>query len=265
MKGNQMKRTIVSVCNYCLILIITVGLIATGCKGKTDSNQPSPKKDVKAKQEAKVEEKAQKPADQNTPKLVPIDIKLPKAMFVGTPQDNKVTNLEKPSDKPRPAFYAPEGTANVAAGKKVTGSVQSPIIGSYDMITDGDKEASDGSYIEIEPGLQNITIDLGGDYEIYAVVVWHYHQQPLVYFDVIAQLSSDQDFNKDVKTIFNNDIDNTAGLGIGKDKRYVETAEGKLIDAKGTKARYVRLYSKGNSSNELNHYIEVEVYGKAVK
>jgi hypothetical protein len=45
---------------------------------------------------------------------------------------------------------------------------------------------------------------------------------------------------------------------------YVETYEGKLIDAKGVRARYVRLYSNGNSSNELNHYIEVEVFGTPV-
>ena len=38
--------------------------------------------------------------------------------------------------------------------------------------------------------------------------------------------------------------------------------EGKLIDAKGVKGRYVRLYSKGNTTNKLNHYIEVEVFGK---
>ena len=46
---------------------------------------------------------------------------------------------------------------------------------------------------------------------------------------------------------------------------YVETAEGKLIDAKGVQGRYVRLYSKGNNNNDLNHYIEVEVYGKPVQ
>jgi hypothetical protein len=43
---------------------------------------------------------------------------------------------------------------------------------------------------------------------------------------------------------------------------YVETSEGKLIDAKGVRARYVRLHSQGNNSNDLNHYIEVEVFGK---
>jgi hypothetical protein len=33
---------------------------------------------------------------------VPIPIKLPKPMFVGTPQDTKVENLEPPRGKPRP-------------------------------------------------------------------------------------------------------------------------------------------------------------------
>ena len=46
---------------------------------------------------------------------------------------------------------------------------------------------------------------------------------------------------------------------------YVETHKGELIDTKGTKARYVRLYSNGNSTDDLNHYIEVEVYGKPAK
>jgi hypothetical protein len=84
----------------------------------------------------------------------------------------------------------------------------------------------------------------------------------MVYFDVIVQVSDDPDFTENVRTIFNNDIDNSSGQGIGTDMHYVETAEGKLIDAKGEKARYVRLYSRGNNSNDLNHYIEVSVYGK---
>ena len=45
---------------------------------------------------------------------------------------------------------------------------------------------------------------------------------------------------------------------------YTETNEGKLIDAKGVRARYVRLYSNGNSANDLNHYIEAVVYGKPI-
>jgi len=198
-------------------------------------------------------------------KMVPLPIKLPRPMFVGTPQNLKIPNLEKPLGKPRPPFYAPEGTVNVAAGKAVSSSDEDPVIGEIDMITDGDKEASDGSFAELGPFEQNVTVDLGARHEIYAVLLWHFHKQPRVYFDVVIQLSDDPDFVEGVKTVFNNDIDNSLGFGVGSDMHYVETAEGKLVDAKGQIARYVRLNSNGNNANELNHYIEVEVYGKSVK
>ena len=222
-------------------------------------------------QETSEEPKESAPAEEHPaverggPELVPINIELPKPMFVGTPQPTRVPNLEKPLGKPRPPFLAPVGTKNVALGKPITASDEEPIIGEIEMITDGDKEAADGSYVELGPFLQHVTIDLGAKYEIYAIVVWHYHKQARVYFDVIVQIADDPDFISNVKTVFNNDIDNSAGLGVGKDMHYVETNEGKLIDCKGVQGRYVRLYSNGNNANDLNHYIEVEVYGKAVK
>ncbi len=193
---------------------------------------------------------------------VAIDIKLPKPMFVGTPQDTRVPNLEKPLGKPRPPFLAPVGAKNVAFEKAVASTDDLPIIGELEMITDGDKEAADGSYVELGPFKQSVTIDLEAEYNIYAILFWHYHKQAVVYFDVVVQVASDPDFITGVTTLFNNDIDNSAGLGVGKDMHYTETAEGKLIDAKGALARYVRLYSNGNTSNDLNHYIEVEVFGK---
>ena len=203
----------------------------------------------------------------DTAGLVPIDIKLPKPMFVGTPTDTKVPNLEKPLGKARPPFLAPEGTKNVALGKPIASSDEEPIIGEIEMITDGDKEAADGSYVELGPFVQHVTIDLEAMYDIYAIVSWHYHKQARVYFDMVVQVADDADFITNAKTVFNNDIDNSAGLGVGKDKHYMETNEGRLIDvlAQGIKTRYVRFYSNGNTSNDLNHYIEVEVYGKPVQ
>ena len=173
--------------------------------------------------------------------LVPIEIELPKPMFIGTPQDTRVPNLEKPLGKPRPPFLAPEGTKNVALGKPVSSSDEEPIIGEIDYITDGDKEAADGCYVELGPFVQHVTIDLEAVHKIYAIVIWHYHKQAVVYYDVVAQVADDPDFITNVKTLFNNDIDNSAGLGVGTDLHYTETHEGKLIDAKGVKARYVRL------------------------
>lgn len=198
-------------------------------------------------------------------KMEPLNIKLPKPMFIGTPQNMQVPNLEKPLGKPRPPFLAPKGTINAALDKPVSSTDNEPIIGEIEMITDGDKEAADGSFVELGPFTQHVTIDLGQTHNIYAVVLWHFHKQPRVYFDVIVQVSDDPDFVTGVETIFNNDLDNSSGQGVGNDKHYVETAEGKLIDAKGVQGRYVRCYSNGNTNNDLNHYIEVEVYGKPVE
>ncbi len=191
-----------------------------------------------------------------------LPIKLPRAMFVGTRINIKVPNLEKMTGKARAPFYAPAGCVNLAAGKAVSSTDELPIIGEIEMITDGDKEAADGSYVELGPFQQHVTIDLEKECEIYAVLVWHYHKQRRVYFDVIVQTAADADFITNVKTLFNNDDDNTAGLGIGQDMHYVETSEGKLVDGKGTRARYVRLYSNGSNANDLNNYIEIEIWGK---
>ncbi len=200
-------------------------------------------------------------ANTTTSKLVPIDIKLPKPMLVGTEKDIRVPYLQ-PLIKSRSPFLAPIGTTNVALGKPVASSDDEPIIGEIEMITDGDKEAADGSYAELGRFVQYVTIDLEAMHEIYAIVIWHFHKEPRVYFDVVVQVADDPDFISNVRTLFNNDIDNSAGLGVGKDKHYVETNKGKLIDAGGVRARYVRLYSNGNNLDDLNHYIEVEVYGK---
>jgi hypothetical protein len=202
------------------------------------------------------------PAATGEVKMVELDIKLPKPMFIGTPQNIQVPKLEKPLGKPRPPFLAPEGTANVAFGRPVKSTDEAPVIGELKMITDGDKEAGDGSYVELGPFLQNVTVDLGKKHTIYAVLVWHFHKQPRVYYDFIVQVADDANFTSNVSTLYNNDLDNSAKMGIGSDNHYVETSEGRLIDAKGVQGRYVRLYSNGNSNDDLNHYIEVSVYGK---
>jgi len=211
------------------------------------------------------------PSDEPTPistpaptsgfRLAPLEIRLPKPMFVGTPQDARTPNLEQPRGSPRPPFLAPVGTKNVALGKPVSSS-EEPVIGSLSAITDGDKEATDGSFVELSPGPQYVTIDLQERCEIYAVLVWHYHQWPRTYLDVVVQVSDDRTFKTGVKTIFNNDTNDTLGLGAGRDLSYVETYEGKLLEGKGTQGRYVRLFSNGNTHDDLNHYIEVEVYGR---
>lgn len=186
---------------------------------------------------------------------VPLQTELPKPLMVGTPVPINVPNLEPKLTGKRPDFLVPAGTANLSKGKPVTASDNEPVVGSLDLVTDGDKEGEEGCWVELAPGKQWVQIDLGKSAEIAAVIVWHFHSQERVYRDVIVQVSDDPTFSKDVTTIYDNS-------SAGKDRPYIENYQGKLIDAKGAKGRYVRLYSAGNTTNKMNHYTEVEVFGK---
>lgn len=194
--------------------------------------------------------------------LEPLPLKLPIPAFMGTPTDMPLgDHIEKPSDKPRPPFLAPKGVQNLAAKKKVTSSDKSPITGTLDLVTDGDKESNDNSFVELHRRTQWVQIDLERRAKIYAVVVWHAHNTFQVYHDVIVQVSDDPDFTQNVITVYNNDYDNSSGLGVGTDKEYFETYEGRLMDAKGVEGRYVRAYSRGSTYSALNRYTEIEVWG----
>jgi len=189
-----------------------------------------------------------------------LKVQLPKPMFIGTPRNINSPNLEKITGKPRGAFFVPVGTKLVSLNKPVTSSDMQPVIGEVSCVTDGEKSGEDGYFVELGPGKQYVQVDLKSPFALQAILVWHYHSQARVYRDVVVQVSDDKDFVKGVTTIFNNDHDNSSGLGVGKDKEYIETFEGKLFDPHGVKARYVRLWSNGNTSNDMNHYVEVEVY-----
>lgn len=198
--------------------------------------------------------------------LVPLPLKLPQPAFRGTPTDLKVgPNVEPLSDKPRPALMVPPGLQNLALGKTVTTSAPGASAGMLAKVVDGVKDADDDSIIILRKGTQWVQVDLGSEAEIYAIVFWHAHNAPKVYHDVIVQVSDDPKFAAGVKTLFNNDIDNSSGLGVGTDREYFETYQGKLIDAKGVKARYARLYSNGSTESVLNEYTEVEVWGRPAK
>lgn len=196
---------------------------------------------------------------------VPLEIEFPPELIEGTPKPMKVPNLiQGPTSAP--TFKVPAGADTLlSAGKPVTSSDENPIIGDLTLITDGDKEAGEGYFVELigGEGPQWAQIDLEQSAEIHAIWIWHFHSQKHAYHDVIVQISDDPAFKEGVTTVFNNDYDDSAKMGKGSNNPYVETRFGFVIDGKGTKGRYVRLYSNGSTSNEMNRYIEVEVYGKA--
>jgi secreted protein with Ig-like and vWFA domain len=193
----------------------------------------------------------------------PVTIKpeMPKPLFAGTPlpDNNPPANLDR-SGKPVLEVQVPTGVALVSKGKPVTCSDSAPL-GELSWVTDGDKNGDDGYFVDILPGLHWVQIDLGVSQEIHLLWMWHYHKVAAIYKDVVVQISDDPDF-KAFTTVFNNDWDNSAGFGIGKEPSYIETNHGRAMPVKGVTGRYVRCWSNGRNVDDTNHYIEVEVYGR---
>ncbi|MCB1279417.1 SHD1 domain-containing protein [Prosthecobacter sp.] len=192
--------------------------------------------------------------------LEEIRLDLPKPMFISGPA-LEIPNLERWDISKRiKSFMALKGTVNIAKGKKVTSSDPAPIIGTLELVTDGDADGADGNFVELMPGKQWVQIDLEATHTLQKIAVWHYHKAAVAYNDVIIQVSDDPQFKTGVTTLWNADHDNTSGMGKGKDPAYIETNYGRIIEGRFAKARYLRLWSNGNSANDMNHYVEVQVF-----
>lgn len=198
------------------------------------------------------------------PELVELSIDLPKPIFVGTPVGEQPPHIKlqaRPEDE-RETFMVPKGVTNIAKGKPAT-AIDDPFIGGLDQLTDGDKEATDGSYLILGFDLQWVQVDLEQPQEIYAILFWQFHADPRIFRDVIVQLADDEAFTKNVRTVFNNDRDNSARLGAGKDLDYFDSHAGKLVPVNAEVARYVRIYANGSTADDQNYFTEIEVHGIA--
>jgi len=168
-----------------------------------------------------------------------------------------------------PAIQVPvAGDKLLSQGCTVTSSVAEPCRGELAFITDGDKECdeNESNMVKIAQGVQWIQIDLGTSQVINAVCIWRYHPLPRVYRDLVVQLANDATFCQCMATVFNNDHDNSASLGKGTDKEYIDDYFGKTIAVPSVRARYVRVYSNGSfldrgAMDSFNYYTEIEVYG----
>lgn len=266
------------------VVLLTIGsLVGVGCDSSSGSKSGSSGQSVDgagkwtsqpAQKESTTAQESPSPAKPGegegegsaaTPE-VEIALDLPRPAFKGTPKHvPEGSHLEEPRVGPRAPFMAPKGTVNVALGQPVSGSDEDPIIGSLDLITDGDKEAREDSYVELGPGPQWIQIDLGDSAELHGMLLWQYHNNARVYHDVVVMLSDDPDFITGVTTVYNNDHDNSSSLGVGADKEYWESFEGRLFEFDPVTARYVRISTNGSTEDDQNHYTEVEVYGVPAK
>lgn len=204
-------------------------------------------------------------AEDNSEKLVPLKTSIPEAVFDSVKGGGpKLRNLEPIETKQKP-LLVPRGLSNLALGKPVTSSDANPLRGALSDVTDGKKEIAEKSCVTLAGGKQWVQIDLESEAEIFGIWLWHQYHGTRAYLDVVIMVSNDADFADATEvTIYNNDHDGSSGFGMGKDKAYAETNRGRTIDGKGTKGRYVRFYSDGSTRNEMNDYIEVEIWGRVI-
>jgi len=196
---------------------------------------------------------------------VPLKTEIPEEILAGTPPEvlgMLFPDLEKPPVGGYPELMVPKGTVNLALKKRVASSDRNPVLGELKFVTDGNKQGLETTYVELGPMKQWVQIDLEKPSHVYAVHLWHFFREARSYQDVIVQVADDAEFTKNVRTVYSNDQDNSSKMGIGKSRAYIDTYFGKRIEAEGVKARYVRIYSNGNTANDLNHYVEVEIFGK---
>jgi hypothetical protein len=200
-----------------------------------------------------------------TAEKVAIRFELPPPHSSGTPKEIKSDNLEpdRGPGKLRPPIMVEAEYAKKLTTEETPVTVsEEAVTGDNEYVVDGDKTPDATSMLQLPGGLQWVQLDLGAERVISAVCVWHDQGDERVYKDMVVQISNDATFAKGVTTIFNNDHDNSAKLGKGTDKEYRERNDGRPIDAKLTKGRYVRCYSNGSTSEPVNNYIEIEVFGK---
>ena len=110
-------------------------------------------------------------------------------------------------------------------------------------------------------------VDLGARYDIKTVNMWRYWVDRRSYHNTVVALSENGTFAEgDRLVLFNADYTNRFGFGNGIDMEYPESAKGISFSVSDVRrantyeARYIRLYSAGNTYNSDNHLVELQVF-----
>jgi len=134
---------------------------------------------------------------------------------------------------------------NLALGMQVTGS-GGIAQGAYELLTDG--------IIELNPHLDGPTwvqVDLGAQYTIDTIKLWHYYADGRTYHDNKVALSNEGNFIGEEIVVFDtNDID----------AEYRETPEGRTISFDPIRTRYIRAWVGGSTVNEWSHWVELQAF-----
>lgn len=126
-----------------------------------------------------------------------------------------------------------------------------------------DDKFSEGKAEKVEE--EYLQIDLSKNYDLNRLQMWRDFLTAKTYRDTVVLLSTTEDFTENVTTVYNNDRDNSLGLGYGLDYEYQETIGGNNIVFSSATARYIRIYSGGSDQNAENLFVEVKAFGRESK
>ncbi|WP_158289582.1 fibronectin type III domain-containing protein [Paenibacillus flagellatus] len=169
------------------------------------------------------------------------------------------------------ASIATMPVVNVALGKPVSTNASSTSGEPLSALTDGVTARDKYVLYGVSDGPKWAQVDLGQAYDVARVNIrndWGVSGAYRTGKDLIVQLSNDPTFAGGVTTIFNNDGDNSSGLGAGTDEEYVEPGDGSgkdILLADPVNARYVRYWANGHvrvngQVNTVDTPVEIEVY-----
>jgi RHS repeat-associated protein len=141
---------------------------------------------------------------------------------------------------------------NLAAGAPASSDVT---LYHPDVAVNGDIWANSGSGSDREfaytsGGLHYLQVDLGAVYSVDKVKVWHYATDGRTYYNTKTEVSQD---GVTWTTVFDSAVSG----------EYPETAAGKTHTFTARNVRYVRDWLNGSTINTGDHWVEIEVWGKA--
>jgi hypothetical protein len=118
--------------------------------------------------------------------------------------------------------------------------------GGPELLTDGKTESD--PYLG---GPNWVQVDLGDEFEIDTIKLWHYYADGRTYHDNKVALSDKGAFIGEEIVVF--DTNDT-------DDEYPETAEGKTITFDPIKAQYIRAWVGGSTANQWSHWVELQAF-----
>ena len=179
-----------------------------------------------------------------------------------------------PGHGPPPVLVPVGSDTNLALGRPVRSSTTFPLIGSLEIITNGNIGHGYDNLVEIGPDHAWIEIDLGAEYRVDGLHIFRFTDHTsAAYRATVIEIDTQPhpgipptgpDTASTAVVVHNSDDLNSIGLGTGNHRAYVEPHYGHYMRIKPVVGRYVRIHTHGNACDPLTRYREIKVYGAAV-